>query len=70
MNDTKEITREQVTKDILELSNNNILAELPTSMGKTKIALEWLKKYHKENTPILIAVPTNVLKQNWIMEIS
>lgn len=69
MNDTKEITREQVTKDILELSNNNILAELPTSMGKTKIALEWLKKYHKENTPILIAVPTNVLKQNWIMEI-
>lgn len=38
-------------------------------MGKTKIALEWLKKYHKENTPILIAVPTNVLKQNWIMEI-
>lgn len=38
-------------------------------MGKTKIALEWLKKYHKEGTPILIAVPTNVLKQNWIMEI-
>lgn len=65
----KEITREQVTKDILDLFNNNILAELPTSMGKTKIALEWLKKYHKENTPILIAVPTNVLKQNWLMEI-
>lgn len=69
MDNTKEITREQVTKDVLELPNNNILAELPTSMGKTKIALEWLKKYHKENTPILIAVPTNVLKQNWIMEI-
>lgn len=63
------LTREQVLNDILSIPNNNILAQLPTSMGKTKIALEWLKKYHKENTPILIAVPTNVLKQNWIMEI-
>lgn len=63
------LTREKVLNDILSIPNNNILAQLPTSMGKTKIALEWLKKYHKENTPILIAVPTNVLKQNWIVEI-
>lgn len=61
----EKITRGQVTKDILYLSNNNILAELPISMGKAKIALEWLKKYHKENTPILITVPTFLIIQLW-----
>lgn len=67
------ITREKVLKNILSIPNDNLLAQLPTSMGKSKIALEWinnkLKDYPFTSYNILIVVPMLVLQQNWLTEI-
>ena len=57
--------REEATKLIVNSKAKNILAELPTSFGKTKIALEWLKA--KPGTT-LIVVPRLVLIDNWLDE--
>ena len=57
--------REETTATILSSNAKNILAELPTSFGKSKIALEWLKD--KPGTT-LIVVPRLVLIDNWIAE--
>ena len=57
--------REEVTKTITTNKAKNILAELPTSFGKTKIALEWLKD--KKGTT-LIVVPRLVLIDSWLDE--
>lgn len=57
------MTREQASETILSLTSANILVELPTGYGKTKIALNLLNKYKPES--ILIVVPRLVLIQNW-----
>ena len=62
------ITREEVRKDILQLKASNILCELPTSFGKTKIALDILKEKVFKTNPtakVLIVVPRLVLISNW-----
>lgn len=62
------LTREGARDEILEIDNPNILCELPTSFGKSKIALDWLKKQISKpsnKTKILIVVPRLVLIQNW-----
>lgn len=59
------MNREEVKREILSIPNNNILLELPTSFGKTKIALELLKKHYKKNSKILIVVPKLVLINTW-----
>ena len=63
------MNREKVTKEILELSAtyNNMLCELPTSFGKTRIAITVVSQ-HKNIKHILIVIPRNVLIQNWISE--
>lgn len=61
------MNREKVTEEILSLPNNNILAELPTSFGKSRIAIELMK--HRNAERILIVVPRNVLKNNWADEL-
>lgn len=62
------MTREDARDEILKIDNPNILCELPTSFGKSKIALDWLKKQISKpstKTKILIIVPRLVLIQNW-----
>lgn len=62
------LTREGARDEILKIDNPNILCELPTSFGKSKIALDWLKKQipkPSNKTKILIVVPRLVLIQNW-----
>ena len=59
------MNREEATTTIVNSRAKNILAELPTSFGKTKIALEWLK--NKSGTT-LIVVPRLVLIDNWLDE--
>lgn len=56
--------REQVTNEILAINNKNVLCLLPTSFGKTRVALERVKSVKKKSN-ILIAVPRLVLIQNW-----
>ena len=63
------MTREEVRNEILSLDSSNILCELPTSFGKTKVALELLKKrfpnVKTSNPKILIVIPRLVLIDNW-----
>lgn len=63
--------RELVEKDVIASNSKYILTELPTSYGKTKISLEWMKSRLKniDNPSILIVVPKLVLIQNWKDEI-
>lgn len=67
-------TREDIQKEILSLDGSHWLLELPTSTGKSKIALDKIKSLYKEagepkGCNLLIVVPRNILKDNWESEI-
>ena len=59
------MNREQVSQEILNMPNVHILCELPTSFGKSKIALDLMAKRLTPLNKILIVIPRNVLKDNW-----
>lgn len=61
------MTREEARDKILSIESPNILCELPTSFGKTKVALDLMSKRLpiKSGIRILIVVPRVVLKDNW-----
>lgn len=63
------MTREEVREEILEVSSPSILCELPTSFGKSKIALDLINKRVIEtgnsNPEILVVIPRLVLIDNW-----
>lgn len=66
------MTREDARGEILQIENPNILCELPTSFGKTRVALEIMKKRlshlsHYKTNPIhiLIVIPRLVLIDTW-----
>lgn len=72
------MTRDDIQREILSLQGSNWLLELPTGTGKTKIALNKIKavseKEGEGRTPLigktlLIVVPRNVHKKNWMNEI-
>jgi len=67
------MTREEVTNEVLALPNRNLLLEIPTGFGKSRLALELLKKRlgndHFCSKKILIVIPRNVLIENWQEEI-
>jgi superfamily II DNA or RNA helicase len=62
------MTREQIRNDILNLKSKYILAELPTSVGKTRVALDFMHEKEVEGN-ILIVVPRLILIDNWKKEI-
>ena len=64
------LSREKARDEILLIESPNILCELPTSFGKTKIALDLMQMRFSTidyivNTNILIVVPRLVLVDNW-----
>lgn len=66
------LTRESVREDILNIESSHILCELPTSFGKTKVALDLMSKKlpikfveKHSSIKILIVVPRLVLINNW-----
>lgn len=62
------MTREEVTEQVLAIKNPNLLLEIPTGFGKSRLALDILKKKcWKLDFPykILIVIPRNVLQDNW-----
>ena len=61
------MTREEVKKEISNISNAHILLELPTSFGKTKLAIDRMRDIvSKISSPkILIVIPRLVLINNW-----
>lgn len=62
------MTREQIRNDILNLKSKYILAELPTSVGKTRVALDFMHEKEVEGD-ILIVIPRLILIDNWKKEI-
>ena len=60
------MTREDILKEILSLKGNNLLLELPTGVGKTKLSIEKIKQLKVKN--LLLVVNRTVHKQNWIDE--
>lgn len=59
------MTREEITAAILDSPKSYILAEMPTSFGKSKIALQWMSKHICDSDRVLIVVPRLVLINNW-----
>ena len=61
------MTREEVGVEILGIQSSNILCELPTSFGKTRVALDLMAKRVPCSITkhILIVVPRLVLIKNW-----
>lgn len=58
--------RQDIRDEIVNMSNPNILCELPTSFGKSKIAIEvMVSKGITIKDKILIVVPRLVLINNW-----
>ena len=67
------MTREDIQREIISLKGNNLLIELATGTGKTKVALEKIKSLYYNNKTqgnLLIVVPRNVHKDNWKKEIN
>lgn len=61
------MTREDITKEVLALKGTNWLLELPTGVGKSKIALDKIKKLKCKT--LLLVVNRIVHKDNWMAEI-
>jgi superfamily II DNA or RNA helicase len=61
------MTREEIEEKVLNDRCDNIMFNLPTSFGKTRISLKWVNMFHPKN--ILVVVPTTVLKGTWKKEI-
>lgn len=58
-------TREDYSKEILAITNQNLLLILPTGFGKSKMALDIMHLRCRAGDRILVVVPKNVLKDNW-----
>jgi superfamily II DNA or RNA helicase len=59
------MNREQTLQEIYNIQEKNLLLELPTGYGKSRIALELIKEYKN----VLILVNRVVHKSNWSAEI-
>ena len=66
------MTREEHLNKILELSDSYkyLMLKLPTSFGKSKVAIEIIKRHYKDETgffgyKVLIVIPKLVLIDNW-----
>lgn len=61
------MTREDIRDDILNIKSKNILCQIGTGIGKSKIALDYAMSNKAKN--ILIVYPFRNLKDGWIKEI-
>lgn len=64
------LSREKARDEILLIESPNILCELPTSFGKTKVALDLMQMRfptieYTIDTKILVVIPRLVLIDNW-----
>lgn len=68
------MTREEYTQEILELSDSHkaLMLHLPTGFGKSKIAIDIIKRHFEDKIlecKVLIVVPKLVLMDNWKAEL-
>lgn len=62
------MNREEVRDEILSVPNHNLLLELTTGFGKSKLALDIMAQRVKPGSKVLIVVPRLVLMENWAKE--
>ena len=67
------MTREEYSNEILELSDGNkqLMLHLPTSFGKSKLAIDIIKRHLSDKIlgcNVLIVIPKLVLIDNWKKE--
>lgn len=64
------MTREKVLEEVKAIPNRNVLLTLPTGFGKSRSAIERIKEKSTVMSVgrILIVIPRNVLKVNWLEE--
>lgn len=63
------MTREELTSKFLTSTSNHFVLQLPTSYGKSYMALQKANQWYKKDCKILIVIPRNVLIDNWKDEI-
>lgn len=63
------MTREDLLKEFLSLKGSNFLLELPTGVGKSRLAIEKLKSLVDQGT-LLIVISRHVHKEVWEKEIT
>lgn len=61
----KNSLRDDILQKVLSTKKNNIVLEVATGVGKTRLALEKLHQLYLIDYKILIVIPRNVLIQNW-----
>lgn len=64
------MNREDLLDDVLSIQQNNILLELATGIGKSRLAIEKLKQLTDNKGKLLIVVNRVVHKQVWMDEIN
>ena len=69
--EVKEITRDKVQQDALDIAINNNRATLGISMGvgKTRIAIQHLMKLYDPFIRVLVVVPKWSVKDSWEVEV-
>lgn len=60
--------RDNITSQVLQTPRHNIIVEIGTGVGKSRIAILKLQQLHKTSSRFLIVVPRNVLIANWKAE--
>lgn len=60
--------RDNITSQILQTPRHNIIVEIGTGVGKSRLAILKLQQIHKPSSRFLIVVPRNVLIANWKAE--
>ena len=65
------VNRDNVQKDALKVALNNDRCGLGISMGvgKTRVAINHLKRYYNPFILVLVVVPKNSVKQSWLDEL-
>jgi superfamily II DNA or RNA helicase len=61
------MTREELTQEFLSSTTKNFILQLPTSYGKSKLALQKVNTWYNKDCKILIVIPRLVLIKGWKM---
>lgn len=59
------MTRDDIKDEVIKTTARNILCEFPTGLGKSKLAIDFIKSRYKKGDKILIVIPKLVLIDNW-----
>ena len=59
------MTKDELREEVLQSKAKNILCEFPTGVGKSKIAIELIRRNYKKGDKILIVIPKLFLIGNW-----